>query len=451
MKRINTKKFVLLTGDILILYSSLAIALMVRYGFNAGFGTIFTDAWIAHQIPFLWIHLLWLTVFFSAGMYDWEKLTPSRRYYTGRLVLNTMLVNFVIAITLFYVVPFFNITPKTNLIIDVILATILVWQWRVLFLRAISRGSKIKVIFFGSNTETKQFVEYLEETPSLGYTVTAHANHEELEQKTIKNIFRSKEVDLVVIEPTSFENKALVRMLYEILPTGITIVNFTDFYEHISAKIPTSLINETWFFSNLPTLNRPFVAFADRALDITVALLLFPTALALTPLVATAIILDSRGTILFRQKRVGKNGKVFELIKFRSMIQNAEEVSGLKETTGEDMRVTRVGKFLRASYLDELPQLINILRGEMSFVGPRPERPEFVEDFKHKVLFYEMRLLVNPGMTGWAQINMENDASVEDAPIKLQYDLYYIKNRTPFMNLTIMLRTASTMLRRAGR
>ena len=132
------------------------------------------------------------------------------------------------------------------------------------------------------------------------------------------------------------------------------------------------------------------------------------------------------------------------------MVQDAEQMSGLKGP-GRDPRHTRVGVFLRASYLDELPQIINIIKGEMSFIGPRPERPEFVEKFKERVPFYEMRLLVPPGITGWAQINMKNDASVEDAPEKMQYDLYYIKNRSFTLDLLIILRTIFIILQRQGR
>ncbi len=132
------------------------------------------------------------------------------------------------------------------------------------------------------------------------------------------------------------------------------------------------------------------------------------------------------------------------------MVKNAEKMSGWKGE-GPDPRHTRVGIFLRKSYLDELPQIMNILNGEMSFVGPRPERPHYVSELKEKIPFYEMRLLVSPGITGWAQINMEDDASVEDAPEKMQYDLYYIKNRSLILDLLVILKTAFTLLRRQGR
>ena len=188
-------------------------------------------------------------------------------------------------------------------------------------------------------------------------------------------------------------------------------------------------------------------------------------ALIFFPVIALAIIASTPGDILgyhlrrarpgdglifFRQRRVGKDGRVFDFIKFRSQRLGAERMGEAKEMA-DDPRHYPVGRMLRALYLDELPQIVNVLKGEMSFVGPRPERPEYVEELKKRVPFYDIRLLVKPGITGWAQINMENDASVEDAPEKMQYDLYYIKNRSVGLDLLIILRTLFAVLQRHGR
>ncbi|MBI2024416.1 sugar transferase [Candidatus Giovannonibacteria bacterium] len=172
--------------------------------------------------------------------------------------------------------------------------------------------------------------------------------------------------------------------------------------------------------------------------------------LILLPFVALAIKLESPGPILFRQKRVGKDGKIFKLLKFRSTYR-----SSVDETIGwgkeGDHVYTNVGKFLRKSYIDELPQIINVIKGEMSLIGPRPERPEFVEVFKQKIPYYELRLLVRPGLTGWAQVNMENRAYAEEAAKKLKYDLYYIKERSLWLDFKITLKTLHIISRRLGR
>lgn len=189
---------------------------------------------------------------------------------------------------------------------------------------------------------------------------------------------------------------------------------------------------------------------SKRILDIILAILAIIPASLLFPFIALGIKLDSEGPVFYRQKRVGRYGREFWLLKYRSMVKNAHELGG-KKGDGPDLRHTRAGMILRKSYLDELPQIINILRGEMSLVGPRPERPEYVGELKKKVPLYERRLAVPPGITGWAQVNMENDASVEDAPEKIKYDLYYIENRSLGLDLLIIFKTIFIVLRREGR
>src|SRR3990167_2360050 len=441
MHKFNGKKAIMLFGDILILYMSLFLMFLIR-------GYSMATAWDNHKFPFFLVYVLWILVFYSAGMYDWEHFPPTRRYYTLRLVTKTMAVNVLIAIMLFYLIPSFSITPRTNLLIDAIFASALIWFWRNNFIKRASLRSKIKVLFFGKTPETENFANYLAEKTMLGYSVELVADH--IKFGDIKTFIKERKIDIVVVSKDISQNIELVRMFYEVLPLGVTITNFPDFYESITGKIPTSLINETWFLENLAELNnRPYEQ-AKRVLDIAAAILLSISAALLFPIIALLIKLESRGSIFYTQKRVGKNGKVFEFIKFRSMIEGADSIDGAKGT-GEDERHTRIGKILRKSYLDELPQIINIFRGEMSFVGPRPERPEFVELLREHVQFYETRLLVRPGITGWAQIRMANDASVEDPPEKLQYDLYYVKNRSLLMDLGIMLKTAAILVRREGR
>lgn len=190
-------------------------------------------------------------------------------------------------------------------------------------------------------------------------------------------------IDTVVIDPTAFVNRDLTRVFYEVLPLGVSTVSFSEFYEHIMGKIPISLISEQWFLENLTEFNKKIFEHAKRALDVLLVSVLGVIFLAILPLVAFLIKIDSRGNIFYTQSRVGKNGKVFELIKFRSMVEGADKIGGSKEIgASSDTRQTLIGKFLRKTYLDELPQIINIFKGEMSIVGPRPERPEFVENLK---------------------------------------------------------------------
>jgi FlaA1/EpsC-like NDP-sugar epimerase len=182
------KKFILLAGDVAIFYASLTTTLFLRNG-----------TWDLHSVPFLWLHAIWVLVFYSAGMYDWESFTPTRRFYVGKLTLNTMFANTAIAIGLFYAVPLFRITPKISLILDVAIVTMLLWGWRILFIRLLSQKSKIKVLFFGSSKETEKFAGYIAQAPSLGYKLEMIINHSVTGHESIKNIIRERNIDLIVV------------------------------------------------------------------------------------------------------------------------------------------------------------------------------------------------------------------------------------------------------------
>ena len=226
-------------------------------------------------------------------------------------------------------------------------------------------------------------------------------------------------------------------------------MSLDDFYESITKRVPLEIIDQFWFLENLQEGKKRFYDFGKRIVDIAASIIFGIIALILVPPVAILIILTSGFPVFFTQIRIGKNGKPFKAIKFRTMVQNAEK-HGAQWATKNDPRVTAIGKFLRKSRIDEIPQLINILKGEMSFVGPRPERPEFVDKLKQEIPFYRERLLVKPGLTGWAQINYRYGASVYDAKTKLQYDLYYVKNRSLALDFGIILRTIKTVLSAIG-
>jgi lipopolysaccharide/colanic/teichoic acid biosynthesis glycosyltransferase len=225
-------------------------------------------------------------------------------------------------------------------------------------------------------------------------------------------------------------------------------VDFTHLYEEITGKIPSTLINEGWFVGSLRAFNRRGFELVKRLIDVTGAVVLGIPTLLICPLVALAIKAESAGPVIFRQKRVGRNGEIFEIVKFRTM---ASRPRGVQWAAEAERRITVVGRFLRKTRIDELPQLWNVLKGDMSFVGPRPEWTELYAELIREIPFYDARTMVRPGLTGWAQINFGYGASVEDDREKLQYDLYYIKHRSVRLDLSILLKTASTILRFEGR
>ena len=458
MIRTNSlKKFILLLGDIAILYAVLFLVVMGRY-----YGTPDQNILFFHLVPFTILFALWLGVFAALQLYDLRFLINSK-HFLYRL-LRAMATNAVIAIAFLYLLPFWEIEPRRNLLLIIAGATLLLFFWRFLFNLVVIRTRAHHVFFLGITREIEEFAAYLQKNPQLGhrpvgFLVTAAETplplggfpHYRIDDN-LASVVRETDADTIVISSEIKEDKTLVRLLFQVIPLGIAIIEFPQFHELLTGKIPASLIREIWFVENLIGIRKQYYEFVKRAIDITLAVALALPSLILFPLIALAVSLNSVGPIFYRQKRIGRHGIIFEIIKYRSMVKDADKIGGLKEHgAGPDPRVTRVGLFLRKSYLDELPQIWNIFKGEMSFVGPRPERPEFVEKLKQHIPFYEMRLLVTPGISGWAQINMENDASVEDAPEKLQYDLYYIKNRSPLLDLLIMLRTFFIVLRREGR
>ena len=456
-RRINKKVLLILTGDIILFYTALYMALVIRYGYNLP-----SDIITNHITSFSIIFALWLIIFGASGFYDLRSM-KNEKVFLYRL-LRVMGINIIAAITIFYLFPL-AIEPRRNLFIIASLGAIAIFAWRYFFNLLIIRTAITRVIFMGFNTEMVALAGFLLRHPQLGHKPVAFISHHEqplvltpdivhipLNHPQLARTIKDTKPDIIIISPEMKDNKMTVNVLLSLIPLGISVAEFPAFHEAMTGKIPLSLIEEVWFLENLIGIKKRAYEFLKRLFDIVCSLLLGIATLILLPFIALAIKLDSSGPIFFRQTRVGRHGKSFTLIKFRSMVANAEYISGFKAPGQiEDPRHTRVGSMMRKTYLDELPQIINILQGEMSFIGPRPERPEYVHELKQKIPFYETRFLVPPGITGWAQVNMENDASVEDAPEKLQYDLYYIKNRMLILDLLIALRTLSAIVRRLGR
>ena len=257
----------------------------------------------------------------------------------------------------------------------------------------------------------------------------------------------------VVVAVPHRAGSALLGALADCLHQGVDVVPMSQVYETHLRRVPVSYLESGWLFSSFVEVVRRKDAsrVAKRALDLVGATAGLVTLAALTLIIAPAIWLDSGRPIFFRQGRLGRGGAPFDLIKFRTMVQDAEADGPPRWASRQDPRVTLVGRFLRRTRLDELPNLVNVLRGEMSLVGPRPERPEFVAQLEREVPFYRTRLLVRPGLTGWAQVNHPYGDSVRGAIEKLEYDLYYVKHRSLFFDLWIVVRTVGTVLALRGR
>lgn len=263
--------------------------------------------------------------------------------------------------------------------------------------------------------------------------------------KLVDTALREK-VSKIIVSMSERRGVLPVRDILKCKLNGIAVVDGLSFYEEITGKLAIENINPSWFIFSDGFRLTPFMHIYKRGFDLFFAGLGLLIALPLLPLLALAIRLESPGPILFRQLRVGENEIPFLLYKFRSMRQDAESETGAVWAQVDDPRVTRFGKFLRKSRLDEIPQLFNVLKGDMSFVGPRPERPEFIEKLKERIPYYGSRHCVKPGVTGWAQVSYPYGASEADALEKLRYDLYYIKNYSLSLDFLIILETVKVVL-----
>ncbi|HEX4824861.1 MAG TPA: TIGR03013 family XrtA/PEP-CTERM system glycosyltransferase [Candidatus Polarisedimenticolaceae bacterium] len=257
-------------------------------------------------------------------------------------------------------------------------------------------------------------------------------------------------VDRILVALDEKRGKLPIRTLMELRLRGVEIEDVTSFFERTTGKINIEGMFPSWLIFSDGFKTSPWRSFRKRAMDITLSLLLLLLAAPAMLLIAIAIRLDSRGPVIYRQRRMGLNGREFDILKFRSMAEDAEKHSGPTWAGDNDSRISRVGRILRKLRLDELPQLINVLRGEMSFVGPRPERAHFVEQLEKQIPYYTLRMVVRPGVTGWAQVCYQYGATVEDALEKLKYDLFYIKNSSVLLDLWIVLKTVRVVTFTSG-
>jgi exopolysaccharide biosynthesis polyprenyl glycosylphosphotransferase len=262
-------------------------------------------------------------------------------------------------------------------------------------------------------------------------------------QRTFCSWAVAREIDEVVYDPHTRGMRE--QDLLECLDEGIRVSSYPDFVERNFSLVPIESINADWLFSSCPEVAHPYYNGLKRLVDVIVSTVGMVVSFPILVLAVIAIKLESKGAAFYSQDRIGRFNRTFRIYKLRTMVNDAER-EGAKWASEGDSRITRIGKFLRKTRIDEIPQFWNVIRGDMSLVGPRPERPEFVEMLADQIPFYLQRHMVKPGLTGWAQINYPYGASVEDAANKLKYDLYYVKHSSPMLDFQIALRTLGTIM-----
>jgi len=340
----------------------------------------------------------------------------------------------------------------------------LVWRWIYIwvftapkFLRQVilvgggKAGETILQVINGQKSQPFHLVGIIDDDPQKqesiisGYRVLSKSNQ-------LLELIDKEGITDIIVAITGEMQGATFQMLLDAQERGIAITRMPVVYEELTSRVPITILETDWLLRSFADDTRVsgFYIIGKRIIDIVGGLTGSLILLIMIPFVGIATIIDDGWPIFYVQTRLGKGGKPYDIIKFRTMIKDAEADGTPRWATEDDERATRVGKILRKTRLDEWPQFINVLRGDMSLVGPRSERPRLVEHFQRHVPFYRARLLVKPGITGWAQINFNYAATIEETIVKLEYDLYYIKHRSLWMDMMILLRTPGTMFGMRG-
>jgi sugar transferase (PEP-CTERM system associated) len=315
--------------------------------------------------------------------------------------------------------------------------------WRLIFLRFTSSSQlDERILMVGTGPTARTIARQIQGQHDFGYRVVGFVDEN---TDNLLQLVHDRAVDRIVVAVSDRRGRLPLGELLEAKLSGIEVEDATTIYERLTGKILIDDLKPSWMiFSNGFVVSKA-TRVLKRAIDLVLAAIVLTLGAPLMLLTAIAVRLDSAGPILYSQERVGENGRLFTVYKFRSMRADAETGTPIWAQTG-DTRITRVGRFIRATRLDELPQLWNILKGAMSFVGPRPERPFFVDQLKQEIPYYQQRHAVKPGLTGWAQVKYQYGSSVEDAMEKLRYDLYYIKHLSIALDLSILFDTVKVIL-----
>lgn len=429
------KQIALVIGDALLFYASLAITLLIRYGSPS------KEIVNLHLNPFTIVFIVWFLTAYIAGLYDLKTLKNDQNFI--RTLITAAITTGTIAIILFYLIPGFVITPKTNLLIFVALFGLSLYIWRTIFNTFLAAGQPIhRVLLIGYNKTAEELANHLKNNPQFGYEITFWMKEglDDKEFDHLAQIIIANKINVIAVPAHIKKKSKAARLIYKTISLGIEATELSELYEKIFQKVPLAELEETWVLEHI-TRNRRVYNILKRPVEILLSILLLILFLPVWIIAIIMIRMTSKGPAIFKQKRIGWRGKEFIIKKFRTMYENAEK-NGPRWAQYRDDRATPIGRFLRKTHLDEIPQLINVLSGDLALVGPRPERPEFVEQLRKEIPFYDLRHLVRPGITGWSQINYKYGASVEDAYEKLQYELYYLKHRSLIMDLIILVRTA---------
>ena len=450
---ISERKVLLRLMDIFCVLLTLTIVSIV---FKFDYFRITQDYW-----GWTFILVIYLGVFSTIfELYDLQKAS---KFET---VLKNVILTVSVTVLFFMLTPYFTPSlPENRLqILFFFLAMIgalLIWRYAYITLISSPRFNK-KALLVGDIAELKLMIQALQKSDPnyliIGYVNTGKTDEllsdpkmKQFEASRLREVIKHHSINEIVVASSTSSSKevtvALLKELNKLLIQGFPIKDYTQVYEHLTHRVPVQHIGKDFykFFLFSRSNHNKFYLFSLRFFDIVVSLIGLFFCLLIIPFVFVINLFANKGDLFYTQARVGQNAKCFSILKFRTMSQDAE-INGPQWAIKNDDRITSFGKFLRRARLDEIPQFLNVLKGDMSIIGPRPERPFFVKELSKTLPFYKTRHIIKPGLTGWAQVKANYGSSYTDSLEKLQYDLYYIKHRGLFLDLNILLKTFSTIL-----
>ncbi len=450
------RTLVLLIGEALIVWTSFLLGAWI---------ILREDCYLVLYVEGGFLNILVLTALVLLCSHCFDLYDTARLNTKGELYFRLLLVPGVVAFGLAivsYIRPSLLLgalhpehTPyrSGSSAVGLLILTFALFGWRLGFAWLVQLPILVERVYvLGTGERAQRLVQGLRQNPEIGVEIASWTGKmegavtRESVAAHLMDVVHKQKVRHVIVAMPDRRGTIPMRELLNLRMQGIKIEEATTWLEKISGKIEVESLYPSWLVFGEGFRRNIVVKVIRRAISVIISLIGLIVALPFLPFIILAIRLDSKGPIFYTQTRVGKGGRLFKVVKFRTMRQDAEAVSGPRWAGDHDPRVTRVGKYLRASRLDEIPQLWCVLKGEMAFVGPRPERPEFIEMLSKEIPYYGVRHMVRPGLTGWAQVKYKYGSTVEDAREKLQYDLFYIKNASIGLDLLIMFLTVKIVL-----
>ncbi len=440
---------VLLAGDLIVFTIALWLTLAARYVALPSMELL-----KLHLVPFSMLFAAWVVVFFLAGLYG--KHTRLFRSRLATAILYAQALNMLIAALFFFFVPAFGLAPKTILLLYLVISSALIFFWRVAIYPHVRSHRRIRGVLIASGPDARTLIEEISGDARYPFTFeyvidTAKAPSHEIIQQACR-VAEEDNVSFLVVDLSDKAVSAALPIVYDAAfhKHRFALVDAIELYQEVFDREPLSLITYEWVLGNI-SASRVY-DIVKRALDFLFSFLAGVISLIFYPFVILAIKLDDGGPIFIVQERVGRFQQPIRIVKFRTMSGND---NGVYDASGKTaLRVTRVGKWLRTTRIDELPQLWNVLRGDLSVVGPRPELPALAAQYNARIPYYNARYLVAPGLTGWAQVRHDRDphhgTDVAETKAKLSYDLYYLKHRSLLLDIFIMLQTIRIMAMARG-